>query len=34
LNYKGDGIIEFIKWDDEVSAKKEVDKWLLLNEIL
>ena len=29
LNYKGNSVIEFIKWEDEIAAKKEIDKWSL-----
>ena len=29
LNYKGSSVIEFIKWEDEIAAKKEINKWLL-----
>ena len=27
LNYKGAGIIEFIRWDDEVAALNEINTW-------
>ncbi|MAZ79786.1 MAG: inorganic pyrophosphatase [Gammaproteobacteria bacterium] len=27
LNYKEGNVIHFIRWDDEVSAKEEIDKW-------
>jgi len=27
LNYKGTGIIEFIRWDDEVAALNEINNW-------
>lgn len=29
LNYKGDKVIEFIRWDDEIAAKTEINKWML-----
>jgi len=29
LNYKGNSAIKFIRWEDEIAAKKEVDKWSL-----
>ena len=28
-NYKGNGLIEFIKWGDEIDAKAEINKWAL-----
>ena len=27
LNYKGNGIMEFIEWGDEIAALNEIDKW-------
>jgi inorganic pyrophosphatase len=29
LNYKGEGVVNFIKWGDEIDAKIEIDKWAL-----
>ena len=29
INYKGDGIVKFIKWGDETDAKSEINKWSL-----
>lgn len=29
LNYKGDKVIEFIRWDDEIAANTEINKWML-----
>ena len=29
LNYKGAGIVQFIKWEDENNALKEINKWML-----
>tara|TARA_B110000459_G_C16562295_1_gene472193 strand:+ start:738 stop:1349 length:612 start_codon:yes stop_codon:yes gene_type:complete len=28
-NYKGDGVVKFIKWGDEIDAKVEINKWAL-----
>jgi len=28
-NYKGDGVVKFIKWGDEIDAKAEIHKWAL-----
>ena len=28
-NYKGDGVVKFIKWGDEIDAKIEINKWTL-----
>ena len=28
-NYKGDGVVKFIKWGDEIEAKFEINKWTL-----
>lgn len=30
LNYKEVNVIEFIKWEDEIAAKTEINKWLLV----
>jgi inorganic pyrophosphatase len=29
ISYKGKGLIEFIKWGDEIDAKAEINKWAL-----
>ncbi|MDC0406448.1 inorganic diphosphatase [Gammaproteobacteria bacterium] len=29
INYKGDGVVKFIKWGDEIDAKVEINKWAL-----
>lgn len=29
INYKGNGIVKFIKWGDETDAKSEINKWSL-----
>ena len=29
LNYKGAGTVQFIKWEDENNALKEINKWML-----
>ena len=28
INYKGDGLVEFVEWKDEYSAQNEIKRWL------